>query len=80
MPFLSDGGRIAASGDGSPSTAAHGLLEGIAAQLKDKVLPVFGGFHLMLELFKKRGTLFKTTHLHFMRTGMFCLFKNRLIM
>jgi len=27
-------------------------------------MPVFGGFHLMLEIFKKRGSLFETTHLY----------------
>ena len=27
------------------------------------VLPAFGGFHLMLEIFKKRGSLFDVTHL-----------------
>lgn len=70
VPFLLDGGRIAASGDGSPIAAGHGLLEGILSELKSKVLPVFGGFHLMLELFKKRGLLFETTHLRFI-TGMF---------
>jgi hypothetical protein len=31
--------------------------------LRNKVTAVFGGFHLMLELYKKRGKLFEETHL-----------------
>lgn len=54
--------RIAIAGDGSPIIAAHNI-QRKNEQYKNEVLAVFGGFHLMLETYKKRGSLFEHTHL-----------------
>lgn len=60
-PILQDA-RIAMAGDGSPIIAAQNIMRK-DDELGDNVMAVFGGFHLMLELYKKRGKLFENTHL-----------------
>jgi len=50
------------AGDGSPIIAAQGELR-TDEEKKKLVKPVFGGFHLVLEIFKKRASLFDASHL-----------------
>jgi len=60
-PILSDA-RIVIAGDGSPIISAQNYMRG-DEDMKQQLLAVFGGFHLMLEIYKKRGALFEHTHL-----------------
>ena len=60
-PILHDA-RISMAGDGSPIISAQNIMKK-NDNLRNKVTAVFGGFHLMLELYKKRGKLFEETHL-----------------
>lgn len=50
-------------GDGSPTSTAQNWLRDDGRSFAKTVCASFGGFHLMLEVFKKRGTLFEHTHL-----------------
>ena len=52
-----------ACGDGSPTSTAQSWLKRDGKPYAKLVTPVLGGFHLMLELFKKRGAIFEHTHL-----------------
>jgi len=54
--------KFAYAGDGSPIIAAHGINRQ-NDNLKSQCLAVFGGFHLMLEMYKKIGSVFQHTHL-----------------
>ena len=62
--------RIAMGGDGSPISTAQGIMRN-SPELNDKIIASFGGFHLMLEMYKKRGSLFAATHLR----SIFSLFR-----
>ena len=53
----------AVCGDGSPTHQGQNWLRRTGRRFRGKVKPFFGGFHLVLELFKKRGSLFEHTHL-----------------
>ena len=53
---------IAMGGDGSPIMAAQNIMRE-EDNLKSKIIASFGGFHLMLKSYKKRGSLFEHTHL-----------------
>ena len=60
-PILEEA-RIAMGGDGSPIISAQNLMRKME-NLHEKIIASLGGFHLMLELYKKRGSLFEHTHL-----------------
>ena len=55
--------RSSLVGDGSPIIAAHNIMRSEHPLSIRAHLAVFGGFHLMLELYKKRGSMFEMTHL-----------------
>ena len=57
-PIMSDI-RIAMTGDGNPTAQAQNQLRAVENHhLGQTVLPVFGGFHVILTLFKKLSTIF----------------------
>ncbi|GFH54062.1 hypothetical protein CTEN210_10538 [Chaetoceros tenuissimus] len=70
VPCLSEL-KIGFGGDGHPISAAHRIMKETSqddegANFYKSILAVFGGFHLMLELYKKIGAIFQHTHLFFL--------------
>ena len=60
-PILKDV-QAAMAGDGNLTQQIQDYMRS-NENLREKVLAIFGGFHLMLTMLKKRGALFEHTHL-----------------
>ena len=74
VPCLQDL-KIGFGGDGHPISAAQRYMKENRDDENpffERIMAVFGGFHLMLEMYKKIGSLFQHTHLRFIN-GLFRL-------